>query len=99
METIAIVVGVITGVAGITGATYKCYQEMQNRPQQQEIIIHEPDRIMREVPPTPPPSPVIDRIIKQAVKKHMDQVDSDGSDTEIDIRIHIHTPKYESEKD
>lgn len=88
METIAIVIGVITGVAGITGATYKCYRDIRNP--LQEIVIHEPDRI-REVPATPPPSPVFDKIVKH----HMEQRDSDGSDTEIDIKIHIQSHNHE----
>lgn len=87
METIAIILGVVTGVGAITGAGYKCYQEMRNRPEQQIVI-------EQQVPATPPPSPVLDKIVKQAVKHHLEQYDSD-TDTEIDIKIHIQTHNHE----
>jgi len=87
METVAIVVAVVTGVGAITGAGYKCYQETRNRPEHQIFI-------EQQVPPTPPSSPVLDAIIKDAVKHHMEQYDSD-TDTEIDIKIHIQSHNHE----
>lgn len=91
METIAIIVGVITGISAITGGGYKCYRDMRNRNRpEQEIVVHE-----IQIPVTPPPSPVLDKIVKQAMKHHMDQRDSDGSDTEIDIHINIHTSNHD----
>ncbi|SRR5258708_5633912 len=94
MEIIAIIVGVITGIGAITGASYKCYRDMRNRNiPQQEIVVHE-----IKVPATPPSSPVLDNIIKKAVKHHMEQYDSD-TDTEIDIKIHIQTHNHEEKDD
>lgn len=90
METIAIIVGVITGISAITGGGYKCYRDIRNRNRpEQEIAVHE---IQTSV--TPPPSPVLDKIVKQAMKHHMGQYDSD-TDTEIDIHINIHTSNHD----
>lgn len=90
METIAIIVGVITGIGAITGGGYKCYRDVRNRNRpEQEIVVHEV-----QTPVTPPPSPILDKIVKQAVKHHLEQYDSD-TDTEIDIKIHIQTHNKE----
>lgn len=92
METIAIIVGVITGLGAITGTGYKCYRDIRNRNRpEQEVVIQEV-----KVPTTPPPSPVLDKIVKQAVKHHMEQYDSD-TDTDIDIHINIHTINKDKE--
>lgn len=96
METIAIVVGVITGLAGITGASYKLYRDIQNRQEPHEVVIRQPENICPGK--QTPPSPLLDKIVKKTIKRHMDQRDSDGSDTEIDINIRIQTHNNE-EKD
>lgn len=81
--TLAIVVGVVTGVSAIGLGGYKLYRECNN-PIQQEIVINNATHT--------PPSPVIDRVIKDVVKHHLEHVDNDP-DTEIDIHINIHSPK------
>lgn len=88
IETIAIVVGVVTGVGAIGGAGYKLYREC-NRPQQEITINNETHT---------PPSPMLDRVIKDAVKHHLEHIDND-SDTEIDIHINIHSPTNHKERD
>ncbi len=85
IETIAIIVGVVTGAGAIGGAGYKLYRECYHRPQQ-EITINNQSHT--------PPSPMLDRVIKDAVKHHLENYDSD-SDTEIKINIHTHYKEKE----
>lgn len=85
METIAIVVGVVTGALAITGGAYKCYNELQNRPDRQQ----QRQNVVVQQRQATPPSPLLDKTIKQAIKQHIDQRNSD--ETDIDIKIHIET--------
>lgn len=86
---IAIIVAVTTGVTTGAYGLYKHFQNQQPAQEQhqnvQQIIQHHQD------------SPVLDRAIKDAIKHHLDHHDhNDGSDTEIDIKISIHTDERNS---
>jgi uncharacterized membrane protein YebE (DUF533 family) len=87
IETIAIVIGVATGLGAIGGFGYKLYNECYRPQQAQEIHVN--------TEASTPPSPMLDRVIKDAVKHHLDGCDSD-EDTEIEIKIHVHHKERDS---
>jgi len=93
MNTLSAIMVALGSCFGGSGCiAYRCY--VTNRPQeeqQQQTATQLTQHIHNEAPviqrqPTPP----LEHIIKEAVKNMRD---SDGSDTEVDIKIHVQSKK------
>jgi len=90
MNTLSAIMVALGSCLGGTGCiTYRCY--VTNQQQQEERTTQLTQHIHNQAPiiqrqPTPP----LEHVIKEAIKNIRD---SDGSDTEIDIKIHVQSKK------
>jgi len=90
MNTLSAIMVALGSCLGGTGCiTYRCY--VTNQQQQEERTTQLTQHIHNQAPiiqrqPTPP----LEHVIKEAINNMRD---SDGSDTEIDIKIHVQSKK------